>query len=445
MRHRFAWLSQARWPARCAYLGVLLLATLTPFWFDLDAGRVAQRVAGALRPGVSGVDAIDGARNAVLFAGWGAVWALTASGPLRRILASATLSGWLISVSIETLQLFSDNRTSSILDVITNTGGAFAGALVLVLLVLVARVRVGTKSYVGIPALTIAGAYGAAVGLEALIPLFRQLTVPGASGGLLGRMSAVLGAFSINPVGAVPLEDLPLFLPAGFLAVAAFAESGLGYRDALVRTIGGGAVLMAGIEIAHAPLGLPVELGALPVHAGAIALGAWTATRTLPTLTNALRGAARVRALYLSYAAVLTIWMWRPWQPELTHAAILAKLQGNWWMPLGMLGGGRFDMFSVVDVCLPFFLFLPIGALLAAWPISTAKMWRGPLPGLWLSLALETGQLFIIGRSLDVTDLLIQASGVLMGYTIIKRAGYGTYGTVTMGRAAFSRPRVRCE
>lgn len=408
-----AWLARARWPARAAYLVVLLTATLTPFVFDGDVGRAIARVHDAFRPTVSGTDAIDGARNVVLFAGWGAVWAITSRGPLLRVLASATLTGLVASVSVETAQLFSDNRKASILDVITNTTGAFAGAFALLLMVVIARERKGARSYVGIPTLTLAGAYWAAVTLEAIIPLFRQLPVEGAGGGPLGRTAAVLAHFSFSSIAAIPLEDLLLFLPAGFFAVAALAELGASYRDASARVIGAGTISMSLAELVHAPIGLPIELGALLLHCAAIALGAWAAVRSLPLLTNALRGAQRVKTLYITYASLLALWSWRPWHPELSATAIVAKLDTDWWMPLGMLGG-RFDLFSVVDVCLPFFLYLPLGALLAVWPLRRLGPMSGPLPGLWLALGLEVGQLFVSGRSLDATDLLIAASGVLI-------------------------------
>ncbi len=429
---RLAWLPRARWPARLAYLVVLLIATLTPFIIDIDGGRIVARLADAFRPGVSGVDAIDGARNIVLFAGWGAVWALTGRGALLRVLGSATLTGMLVSVTVETLQLFSDNRKASILDVFTNTTGAFIGALVLVLMVVIARERKGAKSYLGIPALTFAGAYGASVTLEAIIPLFRQLPLEGAGGGPIGRAAAAFAAFSLGSIRNIPLEDLPLFLPAGALAVAALAELGHSYRDAMVKTAVWGSVLMGFAELGHAPLALPIELGSIILHSGGIALGAWAAARGLPALTNALRGAQRARAFYIGYAVLLAIWSWRPWHPEFSLNAILAKFATEWWMPLGMLSG-RVDLFSVVDVCLPFFLFLPVGALLGVWPLAHREPLNGPLPGIWLSLALEVGQVFVAGRSLDVTDVLVQVSGVLIGFTIIRRAGYGVYGVVMRG------------
>ena len=133
--------TRARWPARVLYAGVLLIATLWPFTFDPAPSEVAARLARALSPTIGGRDAIDGARNLVLFGGWGLVWAVTGRGNLRRLLRNATFTGFCVSVAVETAQLFSANRNASVLDVVSNTAGAFGGALALVLLALVVRTR----------------------------------------------------------------------------------------------------------------------------------------------------------------------------------------------------------------------------------------------------------------------------------------------------------------
>jgi glycopeptide antibiotics resistance protein len=87
-------------------------------------------------------------------------------------------------------------------------------------------------------------------------------------------------------------------------------------------------------------------------------------------------------------------------------------------------------------VCAPFFLYLPLGGLLAVWPIRRQGWLSGPLPGVWLALALETAQLLVLDRTLDITDVLVQASGVVIGWAIVRRAGYKTYGETSPARAS---------
>lgn len=422
------WVLRARWPARLAYLAILLLATLTPYHLDTSAEGVGARVTRLFHPDLGNRDVIDGARNVVLFAGWGAVWALTAVADLRRIMVSATLTGLVVSAGVEFAQIYSSNRVASFVDITTNTAGAFAGALGLLVLAAVASQRRSARSFVGIPTLAFAASYGLAVWFEAVIPLFRHDEIVG-MGGPLARMGAALGAISFGGVLDLPWGDVFLFAPAGVLAVAALNEHGVPYEVGRLRTILGGALLALAAEFLHGFLGQPIVLGAAFLHALAIGLGAWAAARALPQLTVALRGASRVRAVLIGYLVILAAWAWRPYLPEYQLASIREKLATEWYVPLAGLGMAN-DFFSVVDVCAPFFLYLPLGALLAVWPWRARGWLAGPLFGIWVATALEVSQIIVLGRMLDITDIMITASGVLVGWAIVRRAGYRVYGVV---------------
>jgi hypothetical protein len=259
-----------------------------------------------------------------------------------------------------------------------------------------------------------------------VIPLFRQDSLV-AAGGPATRLAAALSAFSPGSVLDLPWSDLPLFLPAGALAVAALAEHSLSYQAARTRVILLGTGLAVFAELLHGPVGQPIVAGSALLHAIAVGVGAWAAARWLPWLTVVLRGAARPRALVSIYALVLASWAWRPFLPESEFGVIAAKLTGDWYVPLSALGG-RQDFFSVVDVCAPFFLYLPLGGLLAVWPWRRQGAWAGPWPGVWLALGLELSQLLVLGRFLDITDFMVTASAVLVGWAIFRRAGYRVYG-----------------
>jgi VanZ family protein len=425
---RMQWLGRARVVARLAYVGILLLATLTPYHADLSSDGLSARLDRLLHPDIGNRDVIDGARNVVLFAGWGAVWALTAASSLRRIVRDATLTGLLISAAVEFGQLFSSNRVASLVDVGTNTAGAFVGALGLLILAALASQRRGARSFVGIPTIYFAASYGFAVWLEAVIPLFRHDDLV-AMGGPSARLAAALATMRFGAALDLPWGDILIFAPAGALAVAALNEHGLGYSHARNRVIVGGALLAALAEFLHGPLGQPIVLGAILVHALAVGLGAWATARSLPALTVALRGAARVRALVIAYLAVLACWAWRPYLPEYQLDSIRQKLSTDWYVPLAGLGMAQ-DFFSVVDVCAPFFLYLPLGALLAVWPWRQRGWLAGPLAGVWVATGLELSQILVLGRMLDITDMMITSSGVLVGWAIVRRAGYRVYGQV---------------
>ncbi len=419
-------LDRARLPARAAFIGILLLATLSTFDFDPERARVAVRLARALDPQVGARDAIDALRNLALFAGWGVVWMATAAaGRTSRQLLLAVVSGATISVAVETAQLFSAVRNASLLDVATNTIGTAIGAVGFVFLVRLAAGLRGRRSFVGIPALTMAGAYGIACFLEAAVPLFRQDEVFGVSGGPVERLRIAFASFQWRSLLDLPVEDLVIFLPAGLLAVAAFSEAGVGYPAARQRTIAIGAALALVAELLHGPNGQSIIAGAVLVHALAVALGAFVAARFLPAFSQALRGAARPRWVLRGLAVLIALWALRPWVPE--FLPLRERLSTDWWVPLAALGGSM-SVFSVVDVVAPFCLYFPLGALLAVWPWRRSGWMADLWPAAYLAFGTEALQLFVQGRFVDVTDPLVQFSGALIGWTVIRRAGYRPYG-----------------
>ncbi|MGH7577105.1 MAG: VanZ family protein, partial [Longimicrobiales bacterium] len=91
----------------------------------------------------------------------------------------------------------------------------------------------------------------------------------------------------------------------------------------------------------------------------------------------------------------------------------------------------RVDLFSVVDIVRQFCLLVPVGALLAVWPLRRHGWLRGPWPAVYAALALEVGQILVTGRFFDITDAIIGAAGGLIGWAIIRRCGYPVYGTIT--------------
>jgi VanZ family protein len=426
-------LDRSRLPTRGAYLLVLLLATLSSLHPDLTGAEALAAFRRMLHPSLSARDVVDAARNLVLFAGWGMVWMITA--PAGRTLASlrnAVLAGACVSALVEGAQLFSTTRIASLVDVTTNTLGAFVGGAALVALVIAVSRRRGRRSFVGLPALVLAGSYTISVLAEAFVPLFRQQAFPNAYGGPLGRFRLAVGMFEWSSLAHVPLTDVLLFAPAGAFAVAALVEAGRGYRGSAWAVVAAGGLLAVLAEVGHATLGLPIEAGAVLAHAVGVAAGAVTTATGLPRLTRMLHGRSRPRALLVAYGGVLLLWALRPFSPELSLGAIVGKLTNEWWIPLRFLGQ-RVDMFSVVDVVSPFFLYLPLGALLAVWPLAR----RGALslfwPAAYLGAATELAQVLVQGRLLDSTDLLVQVAGAVVGWAVMRRAGFRPHGTL-LGR-----------
>ncbi len=420
-------LGRARWPVRLAYLAVLLLATLTES--GALPGSLIERASRFFEVSLAPRDLVDAARNVILFAGWGLVWMATAPARAgKRELWAAVISGFLISLSIETLQLTVTRRTPSIMDVVTNSAGTVIGALALINAVRWIASRKGRRSFLGIPMLLFAGCQAAAVMGEAFLPLFRQNRFP-TYGSAWNRLRTAFVQFEWSSLTELPAEEFFLFAPAGAFMVAALFESGIEYKRAAWLTAGVGVGVVLGLEILHGVLPLPIVAGAIVVHALAIVFGAVAAAYFLPRLTRKLRGAHRPAAVFSAYGLILLLWTLRPYLLEGNFRALSAKLAAPWWIPLAF-ARERMDLFTVFDVVLGFLLFLPVGALLAVWPLRRRGWLRGILPALAFIVVAEGMQLFVAGRTLAIDDMLVAAAGVLVGWVIVRRAGFKPYGSV---------------
>lgn len=414
---------------RAAYVGILILATLAPFQFQFDLHVALERLSRAFAPAYSPADFVDAVRNLALFGGWGALWVVTAApGRAQRAWWPPLWTGLLLSVTIEFTQSFTPRRNPNILDVATNGLGSLGGALLILGLVTLVHSLRSEKSHVGIPGALLAGSYLMAVALEAVFAPFRLTPIAGIYGGPLSRFRGTLVHFEWASLSELPLGDILLFLPAGAFAVLALAEHGKSYRSAARLTIILGSLLWIVAELLHAPQALPVELGAIVVHAGSTSLGAWLAGRYLSRIGRALRGPLRPRYLLVLYALVLLIWAWRPGRAgsDTTDATDLS------WRRLIPLQGSapRMDLYSVADLGEGFLLFFPVGCILAVWPVRRRGLLASYLPGVIVAVAGELGQPLIAGRYFDVTDILVEVAGMGMGWAIMRRAGFTEYGEI---------------
>jgi glycopeptide antibiotics resistance protein len=346
-------------------------------------------------------------------------------------LARATLTGAALSVGIETLQAFSPVRTSSMLDVFTNTTGALIGASSVVGMAYVARRLRGWKSYVGLPALSFAGPMLVATFFDAVF-LSRPEPLSGVYGGPGTRFLAAMEHFEWASISALPVLDLILFVPLGAFAVAALAELGRGHSRAAREVALGGVVLSIAVEVTRGALALPMELGAILVHTAGIALGAWAAAHWLPVLSRRLRGRHRPLALAAMYSIMLALWSWKPFRLETDVQVILSQLSPSRLVPLHA-HGWRVDLFSVGDVVVPFFLYLPLGSLLAVWPVRLRGALGYCLPAVYFAILAEFGQVLVATRHFGITDVLVQCAAVGIGWAIMQRAGFRPHGEMLPG------------
>jgi VanZ family protein len=418
---------------RAACVAIVLLATMTRLRLSGDLGAASARLQRALTLAMSWRDAIDGIRNVALYAGLGVVWVVTSrTGRLGQEVRRATLTGALLSLTVETAQLFSRTRVASLVDVASNVAGAFGGAVAVAVLIVAVRGAKGGRSYFGVPTFLIAGSYALAAASEALTPFFRGALQPDPGGGPVQRLLGGLRPARPLSLGRVSWDELLLFLPAGFFLVMMLAERGESRRRIWPWVAVGGVVGCFTLEWLHALARLEISWEAATIHAIGIGLGAWAAQRWLGPLTRGLRGGQRALALLTGYAGLLILWGWRPLLPETSGRLIAAQLTVERFIPLRSLAE-RVDVFSVTHVVQQAALYLPLGALLAVWPLRLRGAWSQLWPALWLTLLIEVGHIFIVGRYFDITNVLLALAGAIVGWIVVRRCGFAPYGEALAG------------
>jgi glycopeptide antibiotics resistance protein len=419
--------------ARLGYVVVLAAATLAPFHFALPTAGLARGLANAFMFRYSAATAVDAVQNVLLFAGWGALWVTTSRPlPLGASIRTPALSGAAMSVLAEGLQLFLPDRRCSVLDVMTNTAGAALGAASIAIAVQTARAMRTQKSYVGLPAAAFAIAYLCAAASEAVLPLQSAAVIATRGGDQLHRLHTAVSRLDWTSLWRVPLGDVLLFIPLGVFGVMALAEGGARHWAAVRRVCAWGAIGSVLLELTHGPLGQAIQLGTAVAHLIGIALGAVVCGAWLPAFSRLVRGRGRPAILLLAYALLIAFWAWRPFVIETNPATIHQQFALERLIPLQGLAS-RSDLSSVAEIVKPFFLFFPLGALLAVWPLARRGPLASCLPACYLAIVTEVMQGFIAGRFFDGTDLVIQCAAAAIGWAVARQAGYQPYGAVLGG------------
>ncbi|GLC27871.1 VanZ family protein [Roseisolibacter agri] len=426
--------TDARWrarrlAARLAYVVVVLIATWSGLYLDPNLALAKLRLARGLHPGFRPMDVLDAVRNVALFAGLGGVWLVTGDpARLGRGVLAATLVGTALSVVAETAQLFSPRRMASVLDLLTNGGGAFLGAAaVAYAIAVVARRRARTVAAV-VPHLLVAGPYLAACLCEAFSAWGRPDLVPDAAGGFRTRWRASVADFRLHPHALPMWSDLLLFAPAGFLATRVLIERGASPARAATVATTLGALTWGVAEVLRGLSGADLRPWAVVLHALATLLGAvFAATLAAREARGAGRGVTladrlvRLRSSARAYVALLFLWSLRPFAPVTSVGELLGKLSWDALVPLRALAG-LWSLHSVADVAVGFLLYLPVGAWFSVRTRADGRTPRAPWWGLALAVATEVAQIAIRGRDFDITDVMVQGAGVLVGWAIVRRA-----------------------
>jgi len=418
-------LAQSR---RWANLAVVLLllwglfivyATMLPFDFSATGELIQARLRRLWERPLRGGSWADVAANVLLFMPWGFLLAVWLAGRGRRyvaVLTLALLSAALLSGTIEFVQLFAPSRYTSFIDLVTNTFGSCVGALLgwpwARWIWPVASVRV-RQLVVARPMTGCALATAASLMIAGVFQLHVNLAP--------AELKAALKAAGPIPFGpplwgpAPPPKpwswagELLVWVLAGGLFALAAGESGRRGLGAIRWACGlAGGLSLTILAFQVAIRGREVDLTSVALALAGSALGA------APVARSADADARRwINPALLVWGLAVVIAAWNP--PRFTWPVPpLWRLERV--VPFWSYYGSR-SLADLTDLVGEVLVFVPLGALLAA------RSWRQSFPGavligLALGAALEIGQVFLPGRTADVTDVLSAAAGAGLGLAL---------------------------
>jgi len=389
----------------------IVYGTLLPFNFTLDATQAATRLRALDEPLRHRVSLADVVSNVLLFLPWGFLVGCRPSswhGRLGKTLAVAALSGLVLSGAVECAQLFLPSRTTSLVDLTTNTTGAALGALVGWLLTR----RVWPA---GLPKLTrfVAARPMATCALAAAIGLVFAGLSPFDVSIDLGELKAALKQARVIPFGPSPapdpwawVQEWLTWVLMGGLAVIALRETGRGGLRGFARAV----VLCGGLAAF-------IEVAQLLIVSRRADM-----TSVVLALTGALAGAGTVtfsprRSPSAWVAPALGVWtltvLLASWTP--THVTPPSTWTVSWSQFVPFWSYYRkTDLGALSDLFNQLLGFVPLGAAVAIGrtrrPVALALAL-----GLGLGFVVECGQLMLADRTAEITDVLSAGAGAALG------------------------------
>lgn len=397
----------------------IIYATTLPFDFSASGELVKGRLRGLAERPLRGARSVgDVVSNVLLFLPFGlllAIWRAGRGSSLGATLVLAVLSGALLSGSVEFAQLYSPQRFSSFVDVVTNTFGSMVGAVTgwtwteRIWPVLSVRIR---QLLVARPMTGCALAVAAGLVVAGLSPFDVTLKPADLKVAIEKARPIPFGppwkGPATTPGPWLWARELLTWTLAGGLFAMSAREAGRSGNRALSLAVIAAVGLCLVIEAMHVIIpSSDVDMTSVVLALVGSAVGAAPLARS----TGDARRWIMPAVLIWGLAVVLTAW--RPW--------IFAWPQPPFWKPEMVVPfWSYFDSRSVADladVIGQAMAFVPLGMLLAA------RSWRQSFVGVILigivfATVLETGQVFVPGRTPDISDVLSAAAGAGLGLVI---------------------------
>jgi VanZ family protein len=361
--------------------------------------------------------------NVLLFMPWGfllAFWRAGRGTSFVAALSLALLSGASLSAAVEIAQLYAPSRTTSVVDLATNTLGSMLGALIgwLSALRVWPRLSIEIRRMVASrPLAACALATAAGLMFAGLSPFDVSLDI--------GDLKAAVGKARPIPFGpplrgpARPAEpwswagELLSWTLVGGLNALAARESG--WRGA--RALGGVVALSGALSLAIETVQIVIPSHEMDMTSVALALVGTTVGASV--VGRSASGPARrwITPALLIWGSVVALTAWTPptfaWpQPPFVRPERFVPFWSYY---------VRTSVEDLADLFGQVLAFVPLGALLAARS-SMRSVAGAALIGLGCGLVTEFGQLFLPDRTAELTDVLSAAVGAGLG-TVLWRWG----------------------
>lgn len=429
MQFKTLWLHLAQWFRRQDVVLILLVlwglfilyGTMLPFDFsasgDLIESRLRRLWANPIR-GLGGSWA-DVYSNIAFFMPWGfllANWRVKHHSNFWWVLTLAMVSGACLSGSVELAQLFAPRRSTSFVDLVSNTFGSVVGASIgwplarWIWPVVSVRAR---RFLLTSPMAVCAVVVVVTIVCGGLSPSYDKLGASGFRAAL--RMARVI-PFGRSAGGLPPADKGCLWVAELLAWTLAGGVFGLAARESSydgVPAISGLAVLSACLSLAIEGLqlvvpGRDVDLTSVVMATLGSAVGATCVIRR--SAGDAHRWI--VPALVI-WGAAVALAAWNP--PRFTWPRP-PLLRPEMIVPFWSYFDSR-TLEDLTDVVGQAVIFMPLGALLAA------RSWRQSFLnvaaiGFGFAVILEFGQVFLPDRTADVSDAISAAAGAGLGLAL---------------------------
>jgi glycopeptide antibiotics resistance protein len=394
----------------------IVYATLLPFNFSASSSLIESRLHRLWERPLRGGSWLDVYGNILLFFPWGlllAIWRTGRGAGYLAVLILSLLSGAILTVSVESTQLFSASRFPSFIDVLSNTLGSVVGGLIgwpwtrwCWPFVSVQLRRMLVTCPLRVCALVTAGGLVVA----GLSPFHLSMNVPAVEASLARSRPIPFGppmrGASRPEKPWLWASELSAWVLAGGVFALAVRESGRSVGATLIQTTAFACGLSAAVEIIQVLIpSRDVDVTSVVLALVGSALGAGAVLRSPP---HNARGWIPHALLIWGVGVGLALWSpprfaW-PEPPYLRPDRVV---------PFWSYFDSR-TLDDLADVIAQVALFMPLGALLAArsWRCSFVS---AVVIGFGLGVVFEVGQVFLPERTPDISDAISAAAGAGLG------------------------------